>query len=85
MSCDEPNRGLTCFHSVHGIQSLLAEGEFSSIGAMPQFNVLEDLDQPWYLPATLPALNKYWRDVCRSMDDWVSSTEAELLPKKPDA
>ena len=36
--------------------NLLAEGGFCSIVATPQFDVLQDLDQPWCLPATVPAL-----------------------------
>jgi len=65
--------------------NLLAEGEFGSIVATPQFDVLQDLEQPWCLPASLPALYDYWHEVSNSMDDWVSGTEAELLPKKPSA
>lgn len=62
--------------------NLLAEGGFGSIVATPQFDVLHDLDQPWCLPATVPALNNYWHEVSNAIDDWVSSTEDELLPKK---
>ncbi len=63
--------------------SLLAEGGFSSVVATPQYDVLEHLDQPWCLPETLPALQEHWDGIARTMDDWASTTEAALLPKKP--
>ncbi len=63
--------------------NLLAEGGFGSVVATPQFDVLEHLDQPWCRPETLPALQEHWYAVTRSMDDWATTSEAEILPKKP--
>ena len=62
--------------------NLLGEGGFGSIVATPQFDVLKDLDQPWCLPKTLPFLQEHWEAISRSMDDWVATTEQELLPPK---
>jgi hypothetical protein len=61
--------------------NLLAEGGFSSVMATPQFNVLEHLDQPWCLKATLPALHEYWNALSRTMDEWGNAAEEELLAK----
>ena len=63
--------------------NILGEGGFSSVVATPQFDVLEHLDQPWCLPETLPALLDYWHTLARSMDDWASTSDDVLLPKKP--
>jgi len=64
--------------------NLLGEGGFGSIVATPQFDVLKDLDQPWCLPETLPALHEHWQTISQAMDEWTATTESELLPpKKP--
>jgi len=65
--------------------NLLGEGGFGSIVATPQFDVLASLEEPWCKADTIPALQEHWYAVSKNMDDWVSTTEARLLPAKPPA
>lgn len=43
---------------------------FGTVVAVPQFNVLEHLDQPWVTKATIPLLKKHWDDITNKMDRW---------------
>ncbi len=56
---------------------------FSSIVPLPQFDVLQDLDQPWVRTQNLPALHEYWNEISSGMDAWAESAEADLLPPRP--
>ncbi|WP_457333561.1 hypothetical protein [Rhizobacter sp. P5_C2] len=63
--------------------NILGDGGFGSIVETPQADVLDALDQPWCLPGTLPALDQHWHAISRAMNDWVTTTDQELLPPKP--
>jgi len=57
---------------------------YGSIVPVPQFNVLEDLDQPWAMTANLPALHEHWHAISDAMGQWAYNTEAGFVPPKPD-
>ena len=59
------------------------DAAFGSIVPVPQFNVLEALDQPWVSEEHLPALHQHWRDVSKAMAEWAYNTDAGFLPPKP--
>jgi hypothetical protein len=56
---------------------------FGSIVPVPQFNVLESLDQPWVTPEHLPALHEHWHKLSETMAQWAYNTDAGFLPPKP--
>lgn len=60
------------------------DATFGSVVAMPQFNVLEALDQPWVTTENLPALHQHWREISDSMDQWAYDTDHGFLPSRPD-
>jgi hypothetical protein len=57
---------------------------YGSIVPVPQFNVLEGLDQPWVTTENLPALHEHWHATSEAMAAWAYNTEAGFLPPKPD-
>lgn len=56
---------------------------YGSIVPVPQFNVLEALDQPWVTTGNLPALHEHWHEVSKAMSQWAYNTEAGFLPPRP--
>lgn len=44
---------------------------FGSIVPVPQYDVLEALDQPWIMPENLPAVHEEWYTICERIDEWV--------------
>lgn len=56
---------------------------FGSIVPVPQFNVLEDLDQPWVTTDNLPALHAHWDQISNIMAKWAYDTDAGFLPPNP--
>lgn len=59
------------------------DAAFGSIVPVPQFNVLEALDQPWVKAENLPALYEHWQKVSETMDQWAYNTHAGFLPPNP--
>jgi len=57
---------------------------YGSIVPVPQFNVLENLDQPWVTTENLPALHEHWHAISEAMGQWAYNTEAGFVPPKPD-
>jgi hypothetical protein len=56
---------------------------YGSIVPVPQFNVLEHLDQPWVITANLPALYEHWHAISEAMGQWAYNTEEGFVPPKP--
>jgi hypothetical protein len=57
---------------------------YGSIVPVPQFNVLEALDQPWVTTENLPVLHEHWHVTSETMAQWAYNTNAGFLPQKPD-
>lgn len=57
---------------------------YGSIVPVPQFNVLENLDQPWVTTANLPALYEHWHAISEAMGQWAYNTQEGFVPPKPD-
>lgn len=55
-----------------------------SIVPVPQYNVLEDLDQPFVTTENLPALHEHWHAISKAMGQWAYNTEAGFVPPKPE-
>lgn len=62
--------------------SFFYDAAFGSVVPTPQFDVLKDLDQPWVTTENVPALHKYWRELCESIDGWAYANSDEFFPKK---
>jgi hypothetical protein len=56
---------------------------FGSVVPMPQFNVLEALDQPWVTTANLSALQVHWDELTKSINNWVYEPDEHFLLRKP--
>jgi hypothetical protein len=65
--------------------SFFYDAAFGSVVGTPQFEVLDALDQPWVTTENLPALHRYWDELCRSMDGWANAAHDEFLPSGPDS
>jgi hypothetical protein len=59
------------------------DAAFGSIVPVPQFILLEALDQPWAKPENLPALHEHWQKLSETMDQWAYNTDARILAAKP--
>ncbi len=62
--------------------SFFYDAAFGSVVPTPQFDVLEALDQPWITSENVPALHKYWSELCDSIDAWAMDSSEEFLPKE---
>lgn len=49
---------------------LFYDVSFGSIVPVPQYDVLEALDQPWSMTDTLPELHQQWSKICETIDGW---------------
>lgn len=58
------------------------DATFGSVVAIPQFDVLDALDQPWVTTDKIPALHRHWREISDSMDRWAYDTDHGFLPVK---
>jgi len=58
---------------------------YGSIVPVPQFNVLDHLDQPLVTTENLPALHEHWHTISEAMGQWAYNTEGEFVPPKPDS
>lgn len=58
------------------------DAAFGSIVPVPQFNVLESLDQPWVKTENLPALHVHWDQLSETLSRWADSTDEAFLPPK---
>jgi hypothetical protein len=56
---------------------------FGSVVPVPQFNVLEALDQPWVTTGNLPALHEHWHQISNAMGDWANAGDSDILPPRP--
>jgi hypothetical protein len=70
--------GAASFLSSH----FLYDTAFGSVVPVPQFNVLEALDQPWVTPDNLPALHEHWHQISAAMGEWADGG-ADILPPRP--
>ncbi len=61
------------------------DAAFGSVVPVPQFNVLEALDQPWVKVENLPALHDYWHTLSNTMERWANDASDVFLPNKPAA
>ena len=80
----------TALRHVVGAASFLSshffyDTAFGSVVPVPQFNVLEALDQPWVTTENLPALHEHWHGISDAMAEWVSGDDADILPSRPSA
>lgn len=50
--------------------SFFNDTTYGSIVPVPQFNVLENLDQPWVTTENLPALHEHWLAISDAMAQW---------------
>jgi hypothetical protein len=57
---------------------------YGSIVPVPQYNVLEDLDQPFVTTENLPALYEHWHAISEAMGQWAYNTEVGFVPPKPE-
>lgn len=58
------------------------DAAFGSVVPVPQFDVLEALDQPWVTAENLPALHKHWDELSDMMEKW-TDTGGIFLPERP--
>lgn len=61
--------------------SFFYDAVFGSVVPIPQFDVLEGLDQPWITTKNIPALHKYWDELSESIDNWAYSTNEDFWPQ----
>jgi hypothetical protein len=59
------------------------DAAFGSVVPVPQFDVLEYLDQPWVKTENLPTLHAHWHQVSKALSKWADSTDEAFLPPKP--
>jgi hypothetical protein len=59
------------------------DAAFGSLVPVPQYDVLESLDQPWVKTENLPALHAHWHQVSETLSKWADSTDEAFLPPKP--
>ncbi len=60
--------------------SFFYDTAFGSVVPVPQFDVLEALDQPWITSDNMPALRRYWSELSDSMDSWTANASEEFFP-----
>jgi hypothetical protein len=59
------------------------DAAFGSVVPVPQFNVLEALDQPWVNTESLPALHEHWDTLSNTMETWANDASDVFLPQRP--
>ena len=59
--------------------SFFYDTAFGSIVPIPQFDVLEGLDQPWISTENVENLRHYWNKISETIDGWTYNEGNELL------
>jgi len=59
------------------------DAALGSVVPVPQFDILEALDQPWVQTEHLSELHEYWHSQSQTMEGWADSATDEFLPPRP--
>lgn len=55
------------------------DAAFGTVVPTPQFDVLQDLDEPWVTSGNVPLLREHWDEVADAMNQW--AYESDLVSK----